>query len=1003
MTRRAATLALVVLVAAVPPAFAQDPPPKTPVDVFKEARDLISSGNYELAAEALEKFLATLPQDTAKADTQLLDVETKFGAASYLRLRNVLKWSDNKAENDKAKATVEAVIKRHQEASKRTFANPGRLANLVQRLGSFREERQYAEGQLKLAGVAALPEMLKTFRATNKPELQAAIVALLPKMPIETVPAQVAALDGLSDAERVLVLGALTSRDRDVGDILALVKTPETDILPFLWYHASAPADGKSLLRDKAVATLEQLFGPAAAKTKAEDALTALAEPLAAGKATYRVQDPMDAPGGLVRVWTYDSTALQLISQDVPRPVADEYYALKYLRWALVRNPAHGPAQRLFTAFATERAVVRAKFGDLSKSEPAVYQILAAAPAPLLTDLLETALADKRTALVLGLLQALGDRAHKDAATAPAAPAAADSASPFVRALSYDDPRVQFAAAVALVRQPGPPTHGKTARVVEILRQALGADADGSGAGTLGRALIADTNPVRGEGLAQMFRAAGFAAERFASGRQLVARLSKASDYDLIVVDRHVADPLLADTLTQVIADTNAARRPVFVVASSDKPRSLPLEILLLRLANVVAATDDGVIQAATGFEGSKALQIVIPPPYAFNPDKPDKDRDEAKRNNVLVRDRGMIGPSDADRTESMKAGFPQPPSNSLFNLRLARLKRLVEAADLPTNPDLADRLALRLPQLVLAGLAAEFEATPDTAPRTLERVEQATRNLLARRELAPAAADIPDLGNLLRLLEQLDAKLSVDQKEKLRRIQDRVVPSRLALPLDYNRDADVEGKLAAQVKRLKSVRVLPEPFAPEYLKADIEQAIQNPAQKPRDPAERLDSAKVAADLLRRMALGELPGYDIRPAEAELRAALRNDATADPAIDAVARIGTKASQEDLVTLALSAARPLSLRAKSADAAIRHVQAFGKLAEGALAGQLALMAPTEPDLSLRGKLGVLAQLLTGKAGDFGGVLQKFPVRLAFPQTPAPLPKDPLPKGPGDPKM
>jgi len=76
-----------------------------------------------------------------------------------------------------------------------------------------------------------------------------------------------------------------------------------------------------------------------------------------------------------------------------------------------------------------------------------------------------------------------------------------------------------------------------------------------------------------------------------------------------------------------------------------------------------------------------------------------------------------------------------------------------------------------------------------------------------------------------------------------------------------------------------------------------------------------------------------------------------------------------------------------------------------VAEGALAEQLAQIAPTEPDLALRGKLGVLAQLLTGKAGDFGGVLQKFPVRLAFPQTPAPvpLPKDPLPKDPGDPKM
>lgn len=997
MTLRAA-LALAVLAVAGPLAVAQDQKPKTPTDHFKEARDLIASGGYELAAEALERFLASNP-----TDDQVLDVEAKFGPTAFLRLRNVLKWSDNKAENEKAKNTVDAVIARQQLASTRKFKDPARIADLVRRLSSFREERLYAEGQLKLAGVAALPEMLKAFRATNKPELQAIILALVSKMPIETVPAMVAALDGLTEAEKVLMIDALAAYDTKDGNVLTLLNAPETNILPFLWYHASDPSEVKSSLRDKARATLERLYGPAVHQTKAEAALTGLAEPIAAGKATYRHQDPMDKPAGLVRVWTYDPAGAGLKSQDVPRPVADEYFALKSLRWALARNPNYAPAQRLFTSFATERAVERAKFGDLSKSEPAVYQILAAAPAELLIDLLETGLSEKRTALVLGMLQALGDRAHKDAATAPAAKPRDDHPSPLVRALSYDDPRVQFAAAVALVRQPGPPTHGKTARVVEILRQALAADADGSGAGTAGRALIADTNAVRGEGLAQMFRAAGYAAERFASGRQLVARLSRASDYDLIVVDRHVVDPLLNDTLVQVTADTNAARRPVFVIASTDKPRSLPVEILLLRLSNIVAATDDGVIQAGTGYEGSKPLQIVIPPPYAFNPDKPDKDRDEAKRNNILVRDRGMIGPSDLDRAESMKSGQPQPPANSLFNLRLGRLKRLVEAADLPIGTDLNDRLNLRLPQLVLAGLVADFEATPETAPRTVDRLEQATRNLLARRELAPAAADIPDLGNLLRLLEQLESKLTPDQRARLRRIQDRTSPARLGLPTDYNRDTDLEAKVAAQVKRMKSVRVLPEPFAPEYLRSDIETAIQNPADKPRDPAERLDSAKVAAEMLRRMAVGELPGYDIRPAEAELRAALKNDATAESALEAVAKLGTEASQSKLLELAL-AKRPLPIRLKAADAAIRHVQAFGRMTEGAIPTQLAQAATVEPDLALRGKLGVLTQLLSGKAGDYGGALQKFPIRLSFPQAPGTIPpKEPMEKKDGEPKL
>lgn len=345
---------------------------------------------------------------------------------------------------------------------------------------------------------------------------------------------------------------------------------------------------------------------------------------------------------------------------------------------------------------------------------------------------------------------------------------------------------------------------------------------------------------------------------------------------------------------------------------------------------------------------------------------------------------------------KARKDGKPAPlvDQRGLLDLRLARLQRLVEAADLPTTPDISARLSLRLPQLVLAGLAAEFDATPSTAPRTVERLAQATRNLLARPDLQ-SAADLPDLGNLSRLIQQLDAKLSPDQKAKLQRIQNRIQPAQLALPNNFTRDAELEAKLAEQVKRLPSVRVLPEPFAAEYLRADIEQAIQNPAQQPRDPAERVGSAQVAVEVLRRMAVGELPGYDIRPAESELRAALRDDGTADPAIDAVVRLATQAAQEDLLALALSATRPLPLRTKAADSAIRHIQSFGKLASEAVGRQAGALSAKEADLTLRGKLGVLAQLLTGKPGDYGDVLRSFPIRLSFPNAvppPMPMPKN-----------
>ena len=915
-------------------------------EAFRDARELMQRGKFDLAAEQLKAFVAANP-----TPADLFIIQNKFGNSVFLHLRNVLRWNDNETAEKEAKATVEEIIKRSEEASKAAGRDPVKIQTHVRNLAGSREDRLFAQMQLKQAGDAVTPVMVELLRSTNDPPLRSAILTAIPTLVPDTVPGFLASLEGMPNDVKAPLLEALANR----ADILNLLANTETDFTPYLWYYAGLPTDTPSTVRTTSLALLDALTAGASAKKKPEAELTRLAQPFIARTAGFRT---LDKVGNKVKVYSWNKDALLVRIDEITPAQAEEYYGLKYLRWAIERNAAYEPAQMAFVSLATERAVERAKFGDLSKTEPAVYQLLSAAPSPLLTTLLRGALADKRTALVLGLLQAIGDRAQKE----PLAGSGKDRPSPAVQALTYPDPRVQFAAALALLRSPGAPTHGQSTKIVEILKRALGADADGANSGKLGRALIADPSAERGEKLASTFRDSGYAAERVASGRQLMRRLAQASDYDLIVIDRHIVDPLLTDLLAQVAADTNAARRPVLLVASTDAIKPVPFEHLLLRLALMIAATE--------------TEDIKVPEPYVRDPNRPLDDPEKLKVETFERRDNKL---------------------GDLAGYRIKRMKRLVEAADIATSVDLGTRLDLRIPQLTYAALVAEYKATATSAPRTVKQAQVTSTVVQNRKELDNAARSVKDTENLIRLMDQLESTMNDAQKKKFEDLRALVRAEDLGLEFDSSRDAELEASLQKQVKTHPGVRVIPEPISTGNLKADIGLSFADAADQPRDAAERKAAAKVAAEWLRKIALDEIPGYDVKPAEAALRKALADDDLAVDAAESLARIGSGDAQQALVNLAIQTDRSAPIRLKAADAAIRHVQGFGKLTAAAMAAQAATVAAAEPDAGLKAKVGVLARLIATAPLDFGSVIQQYPV-----QVPQPAPKPVEPKDPKEPK-
>ena len=960
----ALALGLGISLSASDPAVAQQPKGAVPrsLTIYEQFRELLGEGRFDIAANSLQAFL-----DANPTEADFLEIERRFGTTAFTGLRSVPKWSDDRQADQKARANVEEAIKRSRAASDKLLRDPARARKLIRNLGATYEERVFAELELKRMGDFAVPLMIDELRLTSDKEIASGILGAIPKLEPQTVAGFLAGLDGLTGPQQYGVMTAIVSRP----DILSLQSAAQTDITPILWRAMAQPADANPTVRAGAERLLNILLKGSGAKAEGRQPvaeLVAIARQFYEHKARYSAVRRNPDGSDTVPVWVWDAStpdAPKLVKhEEVPLRQADEYYALRYARWALEAKPDYEPAQALIVAAAAERAIERAKFGSLAAAEPAVYKLLSDARSGVLNDLLTRGLNQNRTPLVLAMVQVLGDRADRDAATPPAG--SPPRPAPLVRALNYPDPQVQLAAADALLRSPVPVPPEVRGRVIEILRRAAAADVSASGA--KGTALLADPNRQRGDALAALFRGAGYNAEVFRTGRDLLRRIARASDFELIVIDHHAADPVLIDLVGQLRADANTAKRPTFVIASPDKPRLPTFDQLLVRFAALIASTDNEVVN--------------MPPPYTADPrDTPDQMKE--------IR---------ATRAEARDGVFRTTAAT-----RIDRLRRLVESTGIQLSPAQKLLLDLRIELITYAALGVEYTISPESSPATVRRIEQ-VRNQIALQPLGlPYGTGTPTT-DLLILMERFEidlARVPAAQK-RFENLYAALNPVELGLPVETFRDPVLEARLERTLREYPAVRVIPEPYTRSALEADLAAAQAQPGQGVRDPAIKKADQRTALSWLARMATGEVRGFDVKSAESELRAALRSAELGPDVVDGVASFPSAEAQQALLAVALSVppeAYPPALRIRAADAAVRHIQANGKLIARPQLDQLARTGP-ESDANLNGKLMALKGLLLETQAEFAKELQGYNPPLV-----PPLPKLPPmdPKDPKDPKL
>ena len=549
-------LAGVILAAGLSMTLAQDAdefrklfrPPETPLEFWNSINFELDVGRNDLAAKHLRGLILKKP-----ADKDLLTIVDKVGLTPILRLRLVAKWSDDAKENKQAKADAQELVERTTAANRTRLSDPARMRELVSKLLGTPEEKTYGLVELYKTGALAVPYLVEAYIGTTDSAARLAYRKGLENLSSDALAPMLATLESNATLLKL--------------DLLAIVRKRyvryRADIVPHLLYVSASPKQPEDV-RNKARAILAEFLEIEESRLPpAKFALTREAEKFLDKKIAF-------GNPATVAVWRWDGKAVVQGfpgAPTMPATQAEEYYGLRYAQLALNLDPTYRPAQLVFLTLAVERAMDRAgPSAPLSRGSPSVADLLAKADPDLVIDMLTRALTAKRTAVALAAARDLGERAETRAKkpTGRGEPA-------LVQALYFPDVRVQTAAALALLRIPGPPAPRTAARVVEILTRALKPAA----AYRPGRKILV---AIAEEGYRDKVRDAvtetGATPILVTNGRDAMRQLRANSEIEAVLLDSTLPNPGLPHTLAQLRADVDAARLPVLLAALPESPTS---------------------------------------------------------------------------------------------------------------------------------------------------------------------------------------------------------------------------------------------------------------------------------------------------------------------------------------------------------------------------------------------------------------------------------------------
>ncbi len=525
--------------------------PKTPEELFAATLLMTDLARMDLARKYLDLFAASQPDGEL-----LMRLRDKHGTAEFVRLSRI---NELRPTSSKLLADLEV-------AARTRAADPAFIDGLITQLGGDPIDRELAIRELTNLGQPAVPSMVARLAAPKSEEERDHITYTLIRMGRQVVPPVLGTLESPDEAVRTSAV-----------NVLGWLRAGEA--VPYLWFPAFGPDQPEGIKIAAAEALARIRYGtPQAVERLSSIEAAAELRKLAAGYFDQTIEAPLD-DDGQAAVWTWDSAAGTVADRHWPPRLVNLWYATRFARESLALSPTTPDVQEQFLAALLGLEVEAAGIDHPLPETPGSPMYLAMTSGEsMLVGVLADALAARQTGAALAAVRGLSAVGTRDILSSKGG-----LRSPVLSALNYPDDRVQFEAAVTVLRQEPTLSFAGADRVVDILRRAL---LDGSQP----RAIIIDADQTRSSQVKGYLASAGYETDVVRSGREGFLAASEAGAVNFVVIQINVSQWGLSQTIANFRADARTAAIPLVLYGA--EPDRSKLRRLIAESAPAIFAAE---------------------------------------------------------------------------------------------------------------------------------------------------------------------------------------------------------------------------------------------------------------------------------------------------------------------------------------------------------------------------------------------------------------------------
>ena len=527
--------------------------PKTSDELFEATVLMVDVARVDLAKLYLNKLMEE-PLD----DETLLALRDKYGAAPFLKLTNV----------PELKAAAVKLLDMSNVAAAKQANDPVRIAKLIADLEGEPEQRAVAEAELESLGTAVVPGLLVVL---VNPELadrhESAMLAIM-RLGEPAAPLLVGALEAPDEAFRarmITLLGHLRS----------------SQAVPFLWYPALS-AEQPPAVHEAAREALARILNVTPAEVERIGTEGTVARMLKTIREFFRYEYAWKTnAAGKVSLWSWSGKIGTVVSRQVDPDVASDIVALKFAREAQSLAPQLRSTQVMYLCLAFASDVRRTGFDKPLPTGPGTaHDVALSVGSDVAVDVIVEAFNSTRPAVAVAAFKVFSQTGTLNQMHLTGA-----QRSPVVLGLDYPDPRVQFAAAEAILQIDPPSPFRGSQRVVDVLKRALHTDGRA-------HAIIGEVSTDRGAMIGGILRELGYEAMVYTSGRDAFTAAASRSDVELVVLHPNIIRWPLSETLANFRADARTAKIPVIIHGPSQLTAKLQTQARIFQLVAFSSASE---------------------------------------------------------------------------------------------------------------------------------------------------------------------------------------------------------------------------------------------------------------------------------------------------------------------------------------------------------------------------------------------------------------------------